>query len=257
MNTVFHQKELSADAFINPEDTVKAVPGFPEVCISTFSRNIIEKFAALPGVEVIACLYTANGENPVYKISYGGREFAFYLSLVGAPACVCGLEEIIAMGGKKFIFFGCAGILDDAKVQNQLIVPTGTIRDEGTSYHYYPGDIVLEPREGLSRILTDCMDTCGFPYTTGKIWTSDGIYRETRSAIKERKKDGCIAVDMEYSALLAVSQYRKVPFLQFFYGADSLDSPQWQPRDLTDYGLTHADRYMALALECGLALASS
>ncbi len=70
-------------------------------------------------------------------------------------------------------------------------------------------------------------------------------------------KEGCIAVDMEYSALLAVSRYRKVPFAQFFYGADSLDGGIWQPRDLTDYGLSGADNYMALALECGLALSSA
>lgn len=59
---------------------------------------------------------------------------------------------------------------------------------------------------------------------------------------------------MEYSALLAVAKYRNVPFVQFFYGADSLDNEVWEPRDLTDYGLSSAEKYLALALECGLTL---
>ena len=65
---------------------------------------------------------------------------------------------------------------------------------------------------------------------------------------------GCLGVDMEYSALLAVAKYRGVKLGQFFYGADNLDSQVWEPRDLTDYGFTNAEKYMLLAFECGLAL---
>lgn len=42
-----------------------------------------------------------------------GIRMAFYLSRVGAPACVAGLEEMIAMGAKKMIIFGCCGVLDE------------------------------------------------------------------------------------------------------------------------------------------------
>ena len=106
----------------------------------------------------------------------------------------------------------------------------------------------------MTAVLKKSLDRCGCPYAQGKIWTSDGIYRETMDAITERKKTGCIAVDMEYSALLAAAAYRGVKFVQFFYGADCLDNERWQPRDLTDYGLEGAEKYMALALECGMEL---
>lgn len=127
---------ITDKALVNPTDFIKPIKNFPEVCISTFSKQIIDKFAAFDNVEVIANLLTANGEIPIYKINYGGKEFAFYLSLVGAPACVSCLEEVIALGAKKFIFFGCCGILNNDIVQQNLIVPTAAIRDEGTSYHY-------------------------------------------------------------------------------------------------------------------------
>ena len=89
------------------------------------------------------------------------------------------------------------------------------------------------------------------PYVVGKIWTTDAIYRETSEAIEERKKQGCIAVEMECSASLAVAKFRNIPIIQFFYGADNLDSDKWEIRYLMDYGLRLCDKYMTIALECG------
>lgn len=254
MKTVFYNSYITDDAFINPTDVITPIENFPDVCISTFSKQIIDKLSTFDHVEVITNLITANGENPVYKIQYGGKEFACYLSLVGAPASVSCFEEVIALGAKKFVFFGSCGILDDHMVGHRFIVPSGAIRDEGTSYHYLPPNEELIANKEMAELLKTCLERCGYSYTTGKIWTTDAIYRETSRCIEERKEAGCIAVDMEYSALLAVAKYRKVPFIQFFYGADNLDSTEWEPRDLTDYGLSNAEKYLALALECGLAL---
>jgi uridine phosphorylase len=190
----------------------------------------------------------------VYKITYGGREFGLYLSLVGAPASVCGLEEVIAMGARKFVFFGSCGILNEEAVGNRLIVPTGAVRDEGTSYHYLPPSAEIEADEETTSLLKDCLTRCGCPFVTGKMWTNDAIYRETLDLVRERRDAGCIGTDMEYSALLAATRFRGVGFAQFFYGADSLDNDVWQPRDLTDYGFGNADKYMTLALEAALRL---
>lgn len=254
MNTVFYNNRIDDNAILNPTDIIKPVENFPKVCISTFSKRIIDKLAALDHVEIITNLITANGEIPVYKIKHGEKEFAFYLSLVGAPASVSCFEEVIALGAKKFVFFGCCGVLADDIVQRNFIVPSGAIRDEGTSYHYLlPGEEVI-PDEGSTELLKECLKRCGYPFITGKIWTTDGIYRETLEMIKERKEAGCIAVDMEYSALLAAAKYRHIRFIQFFYSADSLDNEEWEQRDLTDYGLNNAEKYITLALECGLAL---
>ena len=61
MGTVFQNYPKEKRAFINPEDVTKRNADFPERCVSTFSENIINKFATLDGVEVIDYLYTANG----------------------------------------------------------------------------------------------------------------------------------------------------------------------------------------------------
>ena len=94
--------------------------------------------------------------------------------------------------------------------------------------------------------ITKCLDKCGYSYITGKTWTTDAIYRETESVIEERKKAGCLCVEMECAAALAVTKFRGVPFAQFLYGADNLDSSEWEPRDLTEYGLSNAEKIFRL-----------
>ena len=40
-------------------------------------------------------------------------------------------------------------------------------------------------------------DNLGLPNVAGKVWTTDAIYRETKAKLDARKKEGCIAVEME------------------------------------------------------------
>lgn len=253
MGTVFYNYPKEKRAFINPEDVTKRNEDFPERCVSTFSENIINKFASLDGVEVIDYLYTANGRTPVYQFIYRDTPIAFYLSRVGAPACVAGLEEVIAMGAKKILLFGSCGILNRA-ADDKIIIPVSAVRDEGTSYHYLEAsDEVFADAEVIER-LEACFERCGHPYVKGKTWTTDAIYRETAEVIAERKETGCLCVEMECAAAMAVAKFRDIPFAQFLYGADNLDSDSWEPRDLAEYGLSGAEKYMALAFEGVLAL---
>ena len=227
---------------------------FPEICVSTFSENIIKKFSSLRSTEAIAELYTANGRIPVYKIRYKDTDIAFYLSRVGAPACVAGFEEIVAMGARKFVLFGSCGVLDDERVKDNLILPVSAVRDEGTSYHYIAPSPEIEADPHSVRIAETVLASCGYPYIKGKTWTSDAIYRETLPLIQERRQEGCLVVEMECASMLAVAKYRHIPFIQFLYGADNLSSDTWEIRDLCLYGLSNAEKFMVLAFECGLAL---
>lgn len=254
IKTIFQRNEIEEPVLFTPSDTTKRISNFPKICVSTFSEKIIQKFSSLQNTEKIAELYTANGMTPVYKIRYKNTDIAFYLSRVGAPACVAGFEEVVAMGAKKFVLFGSCGVLDDHKVKENIIIPVSAIRDEGTSYHYIEPSAEMEADARSIQILEQVLKRCGYSYIKGKTWTSDAIYRETIPAIRRRRQEGCLAVEMECASMLAVSQYRKIPFLQFLYGADNLSSDTWEIRDLELYGITNAQKYMLLAFECGLAM---
>lgn len=53
MATVFRNFPYEKRAFLNPEDTTKRNPDFPELCVSTFSENIINEFVSAGDTEVI------------------------------------------------------------------------------------------------------------------------------------------------------------------------------------------------------------
>ena len=82
MKTIFQRDKITEPALFTPVDTTKKIENFPEICVSTFSEKIIQKFSSLKDVEKIAELYTANGAMPVYKMRYKNQEIAFYLSRV-------------------------------------------------------------------------------------------------------------------------------------------------------------------------------
>lgn len=253
MSTFFDEFCRETTAFINPTDCIKPLSEFPEICITTFSQNIITEFIENNNTKIIANLYSANGILPVYEIKYDDASVGVFLSRVGAPACVVGLEEIIALGAKKIIQFGSCGTLNQSATENKIIIPTSAIRDEGTSYHYIEkGDEIAAEISSIN-IATQCLEKHNIPYILGKIWTTDGIYRETLNLIKKRKEQGCLAVDMECSASLAIAKFRNIPIIQFLFGADNLDATEWEQRDLTDYGFQSANKYILLALELAIA----
>ena len=235
-----------------PEDvrgmtiTKEIIPTKADVTTTDLSRFLVVR----PG----EFIYNPRTHGKRIRLGYKDTDIAFYLSRVGAPACVVGFEEIVAMGAKKFVLFGSCGVLDDDKVKNKLIIPISAVRDEGTSYHYIAPSPEIEADPHSVKILESVLSNCGYPYIKGKTWTSDAIYRETLPLIQERKQESCIAVEMECASMLAVAKYRHIPFIQFLYGADDLSSEIWDIRDLASYGFSNAEKYMVLAFECGLAL---
>ena len=118
MATIFNSFDHDKNAFFNPSDTTKPLPGFPKVCITTFSEGIIGDFARNNNAKEIAGLYSANGPVPVYEIEYRNRKMGLFLSRIGAPACVAGLEEIIALGARGLVQFGSCGILNASQADN-------------------------------------------------------------------------------------------------------------------------------------------
>ncbi|MCI6850045.1 MAG: nucleoside phosphorylase [Clostridiales bacterium] len=157
------------------------------------------------------------------------------------------MEQLIARGTKKILFYGNCGVLNMEIAAGHLILPTAAYRDEDTSYHYLPvGDYVdVSTCEELSGI----MDELHLPYVTGKVWTTDAFYRETRNNMEKRKADGCIAVDMECASVMTVGQFRGIPVYQFFYADDSLDGEKWNPRTLGARPASSHEKYLRVALE--------
>lgn len=238
-------------AVINPENLFTPNPDMPEIAVGCFSHvTFVRMLEMLRDVQEIAQTGNANGKFPVYRGNWQGIPMTLFVAQVGAPNCVATLEELTVMGARKFIIFGNCGVLDGNIRDCGIIIPTSAMRDEGTSYHYAPpsDEIAANPkyRDVFERIL----HATGVDYTVGKVWTTDAFYRETRAKVEKRRQQGCICVDMECSALMALAQMRDIEIFEFFYAGDNLDREQWDPRSLSTHAMVEEkDRASYLALE--------
>ncbi len=220
-----------------------------DAMIITFSYLIEESIKNRFDCKEIATLHSACGPTPVYLIDYKGKRIGFYKTFIGAP-CAAGLiEDVLSeVDVDKFIMFGGAGCLDKEIARGKIMIPTEAYRDEGTSYHYAPAADYIKLKN--SGIVADFMEQAGIPYVLGKTWTTDAIYRETRGNFEKHKSDGCIAVEMEVSAVQAVCDHREVELYNFLKSGDLLDAPKWDPRsEFGSNGSQHDPRYFMIALD--------
>ena len=170
------------------------------------------------------------GERPIHLIRYRGRRLVVAHPGVGAPLAAAMLEGLIALGCRKFIAYGGAGVLKSSISAGQVVVPTSAVRDEGTSYQYLrPSREVAPTRRALAAIRRTFAAN-GVDFVLGKTWTTDAVYRETRARMLKRRAEGCITVEMEASALFAVARFRRVELAQMLYGGDDLSGKDWDPR---------------------------
>lgn len=112
----------------------------------------------------------------------------------------------------------------------KLIVVSAAIRDEGVSYHYLPPAREIRANAEVAAVLEETLGRQGVPYQLGKTWTIDAPYRETRAKIANRRNEGCLAVEMEAAAMMAVAEFRGVAFGQVLYAGDDLSGSEWDTR---------------------------
>jgi len=209
------------DAVINPEDITSKVENMPETAISFFETKILNEFLDLYPSSLIGEIKTSCKNYPVFKTRYKNKTYAVMQAAVGAACCVGNFENLIAMGVKNILMFGSCGTLA-GHAPTSIIIPTAALRDEGTSYHYLPASdqVELDPKY-VNRIKAFCTSK-KIPFQTGKTWTTDAFFRETRKKVSARLKQGCISVEMECAAMAALAKFRGVNFSEFFYVSDSL-----------------------------------
>ncbi|MCH4209194.1 nucleoside phosphorylase [Bifidobacterium sp.] len=249
--TIINAFDDSSEAIVTPQRNIRPIEDFPQTVIATFSSKFQDLVTARFATEQIGAM-VAGSTVPILRLMYRGMPVAFYLTPLGGPAASALLEEIIAYGGRKMLFFGSCGSLDTAISSGHLIVPTAAYRDEGTSYHYLPASdfIQVETADATARIL----DELHVPYTCTKTWTTDGFYRETRNHVEARRRAGCAAVEMECASIMAVGQFRDVAVHQFLYAADCLDGAVWDERILGKMPADMIERLLDVALETAVRL---
>jgi nucleoside phosphorylase len=155
--------------------------------------------------------------------------FSAIASPMGAPMAVMLLEQLIALGAQRFVYLGFCGALAPSYHIGDGFIPSHAIREEGTSYHYLPADVIPQSSTWLNASLHAAARAQGLSVGVGPIWTTDAPYRETPQKIRQFQDAGVHTVDMEMAALFAVAQYRGCDLTALLVVSDECYHPTWKP----------------------------
>jgi len=220
----------SGKSIIEPARLKAGMERIPGRCVLCFFGEVIRKLKRNEKLKPIHQLTGEGDPIPVYALGRGKKKLAVCWPGVTAAFSAVVLEELIALGGKRFIACGGAGVLDSGIPPGRLIVPTAALRDEGTSYHYQKAGRYSRPHPDAVRAIKAACRRKNNEIVAGKTWTTDAVFRETPGMVRRRKGEGCIAVEMEAAAFFAVARFRKVKFGQILYAGDDVSGSDWDPR---------------------------
>ena len=220
------------EAIIEPGKIIAPLAEMPERCVLCFFGEVIRDLLNAGRLTRLHDCISEMGKHPVYALEIeGGQRVAVFHSGVGAALAVGLMEELIALGGRKFVACGGAGVLNRDIAVGHVVIPDSAVRDEGASYHYLPPAREAAGNPAANRVIEGVLQRHGVPYIVGKTWTTDAFYRETPEKVARRRAEGCLTVEMETAAFFALAQFRGVTFGQLLYGGDDVSGDDWDHRD--------------------------
>jgi len=237
------------EAVIEPSRIVQP-QDVPEHCLVSFFKEVIDRVAAEKQTTTVKTIQWEDGPHHLQEISHKGRRLAFIHPGVGAPVGAGILEEVIALGCRKFIVCDGCGVLEKGIAVGHLIVVSSAVRDEGVSYHYLPAAREVKANPIAVSALETALKARGLPYLAAKTWTTDAPYRETRAKVALRRQEGCVTVEMEAAALMAVAEFRNVVLGQLLYGGDDLSGEEWDHRSWASQGDVRENLFWLAAEAC-------
>ena len=242
---IIHCYDRETDPAFTLKDFYGEQKRLVDLCLIIFSIDIHTHLLNTYQCEQIGLLTACNGNTPIYKMNYKGKDIAFYLTGIGsALASTMCYETHWLTGATKFIMFGSCGSLDREKTEGKFIVPTESYRGEGASYYYAEPTDYLEIKN--SKKLADIFEKLNVPYVTGRVWTTDSILRETAGLVSKLKAEGCIAVEMELAGVQALCDFYGLELYDFLEAGDVLESSGYDIEGLNDANHNLGKLYIAL-----------
>ncbi|HEY2809939.1 MAG TPA: hypothetical protein VGJ00_00900 [Rhabdochlamydiaceae bacterium] len=151
---------------------------------------------------------------------------------VGAPGLSIKMEELIALGAKRFIAVGTAGTLMDAHRIADFILCANALAEDGVAHLYLPpGKSAVDADAQLMEEWNRFMKEHSLPYFhTAMAWSFSAVFRETIEDVKRVRHGGCSVVEMEAATLYAIAREKNVQAFSLFVISDSITEKDWVPR---------------------------
>ena len=219
-------KKYKNPSLVSPEQLVKNKNTLPAKIVLCFSKGTALSLRKTPFFKKTISLYKTGLSLDLYKKQKGKTEISAGLVSdfgIGASASVFCLELLRARGAKKFISLGIVGSLTPDLKAGEKVFIIKAFRDEGCSYHYKRA----EPYIGLP--LERFSQFKGLKLKPVTSWTTDAPFRETKEEVLYFQSQGVECVDMETSALMAVTEYYKLYIACLGVVSDHLSPQGWKP----------------------------
>lgn len=158
-------------------------------------------------------LMANNREHRTFTGYYKGVKVSVTSTGMGCPSAAIAAEELMNIGAKCLIRIGSSAALQEGIQIGDLMISTGSMKNEGTSRFYVPDVFPAVPDFDLTRTIIDTAKEME-PELSGKVFyginaSDDAFYGETPEWIQKLSDLGCLNVEMESSALYTVCHRRK------------------------------------------------
>ena len=213
-------------------------PLFPPLALVGFSERHEQTLVALTEATPVEWANSASaiattspaGVSVVNRVSAAEVDgHAIVVAGIGISASVSvrSAERLIAGGVRTMLVMGATGSLRPDVTIGDYVVPTGAIREEGTSYHYMPPEYQPVGDGPATHALLAAAGGTDRRVHAGRVWTTDAMFREFESKVRAYGDDGVLGVDMESSALLTLAAVREVDVGILLTVSDHVFDPEW------------------------------
>jgi len=153
---------------------------------------------------------------------FDGKQFLVLYEIYGGPVTTSLVEELKYYGVNRIIGLGYAGSFNlNFPIATNFQVKL-SLAEDGTSKHYESNQTI----QNLSPLLE-------LDLPNMVIWTTDAIYRETKTDVLRAKAAGCDGVNIDVSHFFASSSAVKIQCCYFGTISDMLSDDEWV-NNLTD-----------------------
>jgi uridine phosphorylase len=190
----------------------------PKIVLITYQKSlfpILRERYALRSVKEFPNLYLIDD-----------GEIGILQGCIGATGIAGQVEQLIALGVKRFIAVGTAGALgSEFKVGDWIISPKA-LAEDGVSHLY----IKEKFAKANPKMIASWKEFTNEPFHSTACWSFSAIFRETLKDVRRVKAMGCGVVEMEAATLYAICQAKGAEVISLFVISDNITEEEWAPK---------------------------
>lgn len=166
-------------------------------------------------------LVANNREYRIFTGKLRGEKVSVCSTGIGGPSTAIAVEELCKCSAEVMIRIGTCGGINTKVEGGHVVIPTGAIRQEGTTLQYVPAEYPAVADHEVVNALIKAAESENKTYHTGIIQSKDSFYgqhspeimpvsNELESKWEAWKKAGVLASEMECSTVFVVGGIRGV-----------------------------------------------